>query len=232
MIAAAVAAPAPSPLKTFTDWTVGCDNGRACQADGLVPESDSDGLTMVVARDAAANARPTLFINMAELKVAAFTADGRKLVIRPISADAKTSIRAEDALTFIDAIKPAKRLGLLNARGAEIGHVSLAGFSAALLYMDDQQKRVGTVTALIRKGAPTVVPAPHALPVIVSPVASKLPPLKLGKADIDREIKSFECEAGESTAFDPTYVRLDARTTLALVPLPCGNGAYNYLTKI
>ena len=37
-LAATVAAPQPGELKTFKDWTVGCDNGRACQAVGLLPD--------------------------------------------------------------------------------------------------------------------------------------------------------------------------------------------------
>ena len=30
------AAPSPGELRTFNDWTVGCDNGRACQAVALL----------------------------------------------------------------------------------------------------------------------------------------------------------------------------------------------------
>jgi invasion protein IalB len=37
LAAAAAVAPQPAQLKGFQDWTVGCDNGRACHAVGLVP---------------------------------------------------------------------------------------------------------------------------------------------------------------------------------------------------
>ena len=33
-LAAAAAGPQPGALKTFTDWTVGCDNTRTCRAVG------------------------------------------------------------------------------------------------------------------------------------------------------------------------------------------------------
>jgi hypothetical protein len=65
LLAAAAAAvlpvPRPEELKVFTDWTVGCDNGRACQAVGLVPESwPEDAATMVVARGPEAGAVPEI----------------------------------------------------------------------------------------------------------------------------------------------------------------------------
>ena len=235
LLAAAATGPAPGILKTFTDWTVGCDNGRACQAVGLQPEEDTDSLTVVVKRPAAANARPDIFINLGDLAVAAVSADGRRLAIGLVPAKGIVSVRDEDSLAFIEAIKPAKRLGLLDARGREIGHASLGGFNAALLYMDDQQKRVGTTSALIRKGPSSAVPAPPAYPVIMSPRVSNAPPRQLTKADIARETKSLHCETYGPSEYPPdiqenTYVRLDAVTTLALLPFPCGNGAYNFFS--
>lgn len=228
LAAAAASTPTPGHLKTFSDWIVGCDNGRACQADALQPEGDFDAITMVVARAATAGAAPDISINTDQTVVAALAADGRKLSIRTVAAAGVVSVFPQDSRIFVEAVRPAKRLGLLDAKGVEIGHVSLAGFSAALLYMDDQQKRVGTVTALIRKGPATSVPVPPPLPVIVSPIAPKLLPLRLGKADIARETRSLECEAADSGNFETLYARLDARTSLALLPWPCGNGAYNY----
>lgn len=228
LFAAAATAPAPAPLKTFADWIVGCDNGRACQANALQPEENFDGLTMFVSRAASASAVPAISINTNQLDVAALAADRRKLAIRPVADGGVTTIRASDALTFVEAVKRAKRLTVLDFKGVEIGYVSLAGLNAALLYMDDQQKRVGTVTALIRKGPLTTVPPPPALPVIASPLAPKLPPLSLTKAYIDRANKELACEGSDLSLYQPSYVRLDARATLALLPWPCGNGAYNY----
>src|SRR4051812_38596313 len=52
--AAAGAAPHPSELKLFKDWTVGCDNVRACQAVALLhDQAADDGLTMSLSRGAA-----------------------------------------------------------------------------------------------------------------------------------------------------------------------------------
>ena len=42
--AAASAAPQPGEIKTYGDWTVGCDNGWRCQAGSLFPEPQEDDL--------------------------------------------------------------------------------------------------------------------------------------------------------------------------------------------
>lgn len=231
--AAAASSPTPGQLRTFTDWIVGCDNGRACQASGLYPDDDFDALTMVVVRGAEREAPPRIWINTDDLAVASLTADGRRLPVRLMTDQGVTSVRPDDSTAFVEAAKAARQLGLLDASGAEVGHVSLAGLSAAFLYMDDQQKRVGTATALIRKGARPAgaVPPPPSLPLIVPPPVPKIPPRRLSKADVAREQVAHECEATESEDFAPTHVRLDAATTLALLPTPCDNGAYNFFSS-
>lgn len=41
--------PKPGELKTFGDWTIGCDNGLACQANALVPDiSGRDGYLLLL----------------------------------------------------------------------------------------------------------------------------------------------------------------------------------------
>src|SRR3954470_18347492 len=82
--AAAGAAPQPSPLKLFKDWTVACDNVRACQAVALLrSEGAEDGITMSVARGAEPNGAvrivvgPELGASDAKTGVAALAVDGR-----------------------------------------------------------------------------------------------------------------------------------------------------------
>ena len=98
--------------------------------------------------------------------------------------------------------------------------------------MDDKQKRTGLRSALGRPGTipDSDVEAPPALPVIVRPKTPKLAPRRLSAADIARETRSLECKPGQQSGEDITYARLDGRTTLALLPFPCGNGAYNYFS--
>jgi hypothetical protein len=48
-------------LETFKDWTVGCDNGRTCEAVSLETEGDGDG-AVVVRRDGDAKAAPRISV--------------------------------------------------------------------------------------------------------------------------------------------------------------------------
>lgn len=229
ILLAAAAKPMIGELQTFTDWVVGCDNGRACQAVALMPEDDFEGTTMVVQRGPGANDAPRISINIQSGAVPrSITVDGKRVAARIAMAES-AQILSADSVTAIEAMRGGKAMAVLDASGAVIGRPSLSGMSAALLYMDEQQRRLGTVTALVRKGPKpaSAVPAPPTLPLIVSPRAPKLAPRRLTAADIDRVIKPLECEASETGA-EVAYARLDARTSLALVPAPCGNGAYNY----
>lgn len=228
--AAAAASPAPAPLKTFGDWIVGCDNGRVCGARSLQPDDDLDAVTFSIDRSAGAADPPVIDLTGSADGVVALTADGKRVPVRLSTTSGGTKVRAEDGFAFIEAAKPAKRLGLVNAKGEEVGHASLSGLNAALLYMDDQQKRLGTVTALVRKGTKpaSAVPAAPVLPAIASPATPKLAPRTLTKANLASILKSLECEPEAGDDYQPVYARLDAKTTLAIVPHPCGNGAYNY----
>lgn len=230
--ATAAASPAPASLKTFGDWIVGCDNGRACGARSLLPDDDLEALTFSIDRGAGAADAPTIDLTSDNDGVVALTADGKRLAVRLSTVNGVTRVVGTDAFAFIEGIKPAKRMGLLNAKGAEVSHASLSGLNAALLYMDEQQKRLGTVTALVRKGAKpaSAVPATPVLPVIASPVAAKMAPRLLTKANLAAILKPLECEPEAGDDYQPVYARLDARTTLAIVPHPCGNGAYNYFS--
>lgn len=230
LAAAAASAPRPQPLKTFTDWIVGCDNGRTCQAVALLPEEDVEGTTMVIWRGPEAMARPTITINADYKAATAIVIDGKRQPFRlTADKDAVLTVDRTQSAALIAAMLPGKTMAVIDASGKQVGTPSLSGLSAALLYMDEQQRRIGTVTALVRKGPKpaSAVPPTPAFPIIVSPKPPKLLPRKLTAADVRREIRELQCETSE-TSEQTTYARLDARTTLAILPFPCGNGAYNY----
>jgi hypothetical protein len=231
LAAAAAATATPSELKAFTDWIVGCDNGRACKAVGLLPEDFAEGWsTIAVTRGPEANAAPRVRIQSDTEAGVTLVADGKRLAVRLSRNGPEISIAAADQPVLLGAMKAAKTLELVDARGKPIVAYSLAGLSAALLYMDDRQKRVGTVTALVRKGTrpASAVPAPPAIPTIVSPATPKLAPRTLSRAQVGQVLTPLGCDLDGENAFGPPeHHRLDARTSLALVPWPCMNGAYN-----
>jgi hypothetical protein len=226
---AAAAGPQPAELKTFTDWTVGCDNGRACHAVALMPETwPEDGLTMSVRRGPEAGARPMIAFDIApDTGAAIVAADGKTLPLR-LSADkdGMMAVPAADVLAVVAAIRRAGELELRKADGTKLGRVSLKGASAALLYIDAQQRRTGTVTALVRPGTRPAgaVPPPPALPKVAVPAASKRK-VALSDGQIAALRKRFKCTIDEVGGPDDEEVHALGADTLVL--LACGSGAYN-----
>ena len=233
MAAAASSGATPGALKTFSDWVVGCDNGRACQAVGLQSESDPDGLTMAIRRGAERNAVPEVRVALASGNPVAVGVDGKRLAVRIRTVDGETIINPLDMSAFIAAIRKGRQLDMIDTSGATFARVSLTGASAALLYMDDKQHRVGTITALVKPGGKSAaaVPLPPALPVIVAPAQTAAKPRSISKVAADAELKPLECGAEGRNNFKIESYRLDARSSLALLPWPCGNGAYNYFSN-
>ncbi|GGB29675.1 hypothetical protein GCM10011380_19040 [Sphingomonas metalli] len=232
LAAAAPAGPKPGGVKTFTDWTVGCDNGAACQAVALVPESGSpdDYLMLVLNRDAGGAA--------ARLSVPAPAAGSYRLTVNG-RAIGTVSAKGDDggtlALTrsMLDALAEGDRATLVDARGKSRAAASLKGLAAAMLYMDDRQGLVGTRSALRRPGNRVARAAAPALPVIVSPPASKARPRTIGVAVATRLIgrDNARCDYANGPVA-PKAHRLDARHSLVVVDHPCGNGAYNLFSSL
>jgi hypothetical protein len=234
--AAAGAAPQPSPLKLFKDWTVGCDNVRACQAVALLrSEGAEDGITMSVARGAEPNAAvrivvgPELGASDAKTGVAALAVDGRRLPARLTEVDGGALVDAGGTAALLAALRTGTKLEALGADGKSLGTISLAGASAALLYMDDRQQRAGTVTALARPGpkpAGAVPPAPLAPEIAVAPASAKAPrkmPVAVAAA-----LRKKACDSGDpDNGWKPETYRLDTAHSLAIVPDHCDSGAYN-----
>ncbi len=227
---AAASAPQPAELKVFGDWTVGCDNGRACHAVALVPEGwPDDALTMSVARGAAADAPSFIALDLGEQTGAAsLSADGRKLPLALAVEDEMVAVAAADAPAVLGAMRSAHQLEVLSADGRSLGRVSLKGATAALLYMDEQQKRVGTVTALVRPGPrpASAVPPPPPLPVVRAAPAPGIVGPMLPADRIGDLRKKAGCEIGEVGGPDEHEISpIDLGHSLLL--LACGSGAYN-----
>lgn len=133
-----------------------------------------------------------------------------------------------DVAGLIAAIRSGNQLRVLDSNGAAIGTASLKGASAAFLYMDDRQKRVGTETALVRTGArpASSVPPPPPLPVVRAAPLTRSPPIALGSARIKALRKEHGCTIDEVGGPESAEVyALGAGRSLVL--LACGSGAYN-----
>jgi hypothetical protein len=229
LLAAAAAAPHPSELKTFQDWTVGCDNGAACHAVALMPEDwPEDGLTMSVRRGPEAGAQPILAFEIgSDSNAASVSADGKRLPVRLVGAEGETKVAPADTPAMIGMLRSAGRLQLQSADGKPLGTVSLKGASAALLYMDEKQRRTGTATALVRPGTrpPGAASAPPPLPVVTARPLSSAQPLALSPAGLQALRKKHGCTIDEVGGPDEAEsAALGPAETLLL--LAC-SGAYN-----
>ncbi|MBO9545357.1 DUF1176 domain-containing protein [Caulobacter sp.] len=229
-----LAAPAVAQDVAIKDWWVACDNVRVCTAYGFPPE-DAYGVVLRVRREAEADAAATL-----DLGIDAETAKG---VSGPLTltVDGKVVARTAAPEGTDDeyrtwSVSPARSPALLEAiargevleardGGRTVATVSLSGGSASLRWMDDRQRRVGGVTALVAKGAApaSAVPSPPVPPLIrpAKPVSQDgltdtPPPAVLAR------IKSLDCQADAPE--DPTSNRLAPDVVLWVIP--CWVGAY------
>lgn len=224
----------PSEVRTFQDWSVACDNGLACEAVALLPENAEgdvqweEWVTLTLRRGGGASDPPVLILQGYDGSPAALLADGHPLPVRfSESVDGMTVIGDERLL--VETLRTAHVLEVRNAAGASLGRISLAGASAAMLYMDDKQHRLDTVTALVRRGSrpASAVPAPPAVPQIrmAPPPADEA--LTIDTAVVAGFRRRFDCDEYD-TREDSEFETMQIATGTTLVLVPCGSGAYNF----
>lgn len=256
--AALIAGPAfgqaGSPLRQFRDWMAACDNTRVCRAIALPESTELSGVTLGLDRAAEPEAAPVLFIPVRdteqmpsrgritlrgaagpiatlEIGRGAVIDDGSykitdRAAMAAILAEARRA--SEITLTFDPPLR-------IDGVGPEGITISLNGASAALLWIDEQQRRVGTVTALARPGtrpASEVPPAPALPSPPPAPPATSPPPQTLAPAMLERVMGAFRAMPGDACDQDdpdrgpPTIDRLGP--TQLLVGVRCWRGAYNF----
>jgi hypothetical protein len=230
-VAAAAALVQPSATKTFSDWIVGCDNVRVCMAVSLEPENGDaiegqEPVTLIVQRDAGRNDPVLLSFGGGEVGTArSLTSDGGAQILG-LNGDSAVAV---DKVAFA-TLRNGRRAELRNAAGKTIASASLKGLSAAMRYMDDVQKRVGGTTAMVATGpaAASLVPPAPPLPVVTAAKLSALRPVRPTAPQIKAMQKATGCDADDAAFDEDMIARIDAKTTLFL--LPCGAGAYNVNT--
>lgn len=232
------------PSKTFRDWIAGCDNTKSCTALSLPGGTEDEIAFLRLDRPAGPDGAPTLALKLRAQKLkpsftialaldgAPFPAAGRPLQATSIDGEvAEIAIPPADAEALIAAARKATTL-TAKIESASF-KVSLAGSVAAMLWIDEQQGRLNTPTALIRKGATGTAPAAPVLPVIASKPASGK---ALSKAEASALIKAMRAEikrrAPDSCedmpdSFADTDEAWALDNTLRLVAIACSRGAYN-----
>lgn len=216
----------------YRSWLVVCDNTLSCVAKGL--GDASLGAEIKIERAAGANGKLTASIGAQHrFALKDVMIDGKPAGLAAprwsLSASADETFATSDDLGAIRALVQRLR----NATKVTIGGdeaISLDGFAAAMLRMDDRQGRSGGVTALLKPGALAASSVPKAPPVPRVPNRPVSATLAAGEANrliaaVRADQKAvFAKEDCGNTPEKPEAYALDAGR--ALVFVPCIMGAY------
>ena len=225
--AAAPGDPVPVKPRLLQDWIVACDNGGRCEAASLSPD---DGMLqdagLLVRRDADGALSVRVADMTGKAPQATVRIDGRAVASTPLARQVAGTWRGAPAKALAVALVRGRKAAILTPSAHPL---SLRGAAAAFRYMDDRQRRAGTKTALVAKGARPYRGTPPALPVvrIVTPPPGKAPTIP--GAAINAARRQFGCATDDGSPVSADAYRLDARATLVL--LSCGAGAYNYMVQ-
>lgn len=235
-------------LRLFTDWQAACDNLRACSAIGMGP-NDGESLGFIdIRRSGARDADVRISIAFTfetelqelPLEIAFNPPGGDTVFARESKAEIgrdgllRVDVPKEKTVAFLTALRRADTLRVGRLDDAPTGQsetiISLKGAIAALRWIDEQQQRAGTVTALVARAdrAASTIPATPPLPVIarspfqVQPLVGKAPANVVAQRKTDCPDLPDDVEDD-----DPGYQILP---DTVLWQMLCNRAAYNVAT--
>lgn len=222
--------------QAFSDWQVTCNNQNFCLARNV---GEHHGLVMTIGRSAGAHTDAALRIDLggkgltptSEPPVAprlrlddaplALATDHWQITPWHLMTDDAATITA-----FLKSIQEAQAISLQDGRET----ISLVGLKAALLFIDAQQKRVGSETAWIKKGDDPPLSVPPA-PALKEVVLTNPSPTPLTQQELNDLLDYGNWRMTNSQcSLDPgrREVRVAALTDdKALLMIDCEAGAYN-----
>jgi hypothetical protein len=236
LFAADPAAPVPGPTKTFNDWEVACDNVHRCEMTSLVPDQEmvdgnSGDVSLSIAREPGPGGGFIVDLTVPDGQKGDISLRvDEKVIAGGDVRNGGITLKGDVAARVVAAMIAGHKASATALGGAEIGHVSLAGSSAALRFIDADQGRAGSVTAAVAKGAKPAGAVPATLPLPRVPsVAANGKPAPVTAALRKAMLAASTCDADDTNSKDaPSAWALGGGKTLVL--LPCGAGAYNYMT--
>ena len=226
------------------NWEIACDNTGTCRAAGYQAGDEAQAISLLLTRDAGADAavsgeiavtdlnwddkapqplKGSLYLNDKNLGEITLSDDeaGLKGRLSPAQSEAVSkAVIGSGKITF----RTDKLTWALSNEGA----------NAVLLKMDEYQGRIGTPTALIKRGKDKkTIPAPAAKPVIHAAAVPDTPPrlLKAGDAEYSAlrhllaEKAGDDCDRMSEGENEITLYPLDSSHTLA--ETACWLAAYN-----
>lgn len=229
--------PSPGEIKIFKDWAVGCDNGGVCQAVSLLANEGDAGfddwggpITLVRTADQKDILKVRVLVQTTDIDRYQMTVDGQRVDTGPIiKGDTPIEIVGQDALKVASAIARGRNLTVTGPGGKSLTKVSLAGSLAALRYIDQQQNRMSTRSALVAKGRKSFTPLNPVIPKIVVrhwDSAKRIPET----TRIVELVENSECKDERYGVVEDQIFPMGQKdnTFRALVLISCGSGAYNF----
>ena len=242
LASAPAAARSVGELSAFKDWSAVCDNLRTCTAFGWHTGDLAFTAWLKLSRGGAGRDLPTIRIAMMPEDGAApasaywrLAVDGKVIPGLPplkVTEDQdyrRVDLAGDQAMTLVAAMRSGSTLTAIE--GAKpVMAISLNGATAALLWLDDRQQRLGATTALVRKGPKPAeaVPAPPPAPLIVAaPAVSQAGLPKKVPAAITG-LMGDDCDVDTAVASFPPIIARLAQGKVLWGPV-CSTGAYNVL---
>jgi hypothetical protein len=250
-LAAALIAPSASAhasFKDFRDWLAACDNLRNCSAFAVNAESDDAAAYLRIERGGAADApvTVTLSVELGDAKGYTVAFDDHALPGLPAGilvgeegegSDYRrvTIAKGPAADALIESMRKAKSIVVTRQQApgkkleSPVSHISMSGAVASLLWIDDQQKRIDTVTALVRRGpkpASAVPPQPKAPVIVAAPPSKAKAPQKHSPALLAKGRKL--CEEDDKNSQIEDVSPLGEGQFLYQFTCPDSSGAYNF----
>ncbi|KYH17270.1 MULTISPECIES: DUF1176 domain-containing protein [Enterobacter cloacae complex] len=222
--------------QSFSDWQVTCNNQNFCVARNT---GEHRGLVMTLSRSAGAKTDASLRIDLGGLSAPPVKEPdiAPRLLLDNVPLKLTSQhwqltpwhLKTDDTGTITTFLKTIQEGQALTLRGGK-QTISLAGLKAALLFIDAQQKRVGSETAWIKKGdsPPLSVPPAPALKkvAVVNPTPT---PLTHNELNDLLDYGNWRMNHSQCS-LDPNRreVRVTALTDdKALMIISCEAGAYN-----
>jgi len=217
---------------TYKDWFIACDNALSCVAKSF----EELKAEIKISREAGPRGAVTAEIRANfEFKIDEVRIDGKPAQLsksaweRVVDGEV-VSLKSDDAAAVHALVQQLRNAATATLGGAK---VPLAGFSAAMLRMDDRQGRVGGETSFMRPGPKPAsqTPSPPNLPKIPPrPIVATLSADEAGRLIAQTRagqapvLKAEDCNDNAFDTMDPEAHALDSKR--ALVFVPCAQAAY------
>lgn len=157
--------------------------------------------------------------------------DGRLLARKDFTRDEAARLASDDGLFLPDdpgliaALAQGETVEVLDGKSGFMTAISLRGLNGAMRHMDEDQHRLGNVTALVARGtaAAYLVPPRPPEPFIYVPRPSDLPPVRISDEKLSALQIKYRCQDTDGGLPEVTFERLDARTTMLLLFANCSS---------